>query len=436
MAVTAPLRQNLRDEDFQDFIAGRDEPQALLEMRRAAWSRFLALGIPTTRDEAWRFTDVSPLADGGFERAGEAPWDGALPPAVAESGHRLVFVNGYFAPGLSAIGPLPGGALAGSLQDALGRRPDLLEAYLGRLPGLENHPFAALNTAFFADGALVYLPRGAVLEAPLHLVFVTTGRVAGYPRNLIVLETGSQAAIVEDFCGDGPYLNAPVTEIRMQDRAVLDYHQIREEAAAGWHLGGLRLRQDRDSAFTLHTVTAGGRLARTDIAARLDGEGADCALDGLTLTEDGQLGDYHVRVDHGQPHGTSRQRFKCILSGKSRTVFDGMIHVHPGAQKTDASQSNRNLLLSRQALANSNPRLEIQADDVKCSHGSTIGFLDPDALFYLRSRGIAGDDARALLVRAFAGEMIDPIRLPPLRQRLEALVAQRLNFADSGRPSS
>jgi Fe-S cluster assembly protein SufD len=221
-------------------------------------------------------------------------------------------------------------------------------------------------------------------------------------------------------------LTCPVTEAYLGDGAVLEYHKIQQEDAAAWHLGGLRLRQGRDSQARLHMVSSGGLLNRTDVFALLDGEGADCNINGLTVVEDEQLGDYHLRVEHAKPQGTSRQLFKGILDDKSRAVFDSLIYVHPHAQKTDASQTNRNLLLSRRAVASSNPRLEILADDVKCSHGSTIGFLDPDALFYLRSRGIGEAEARAMLVYAFANDSVERIRLKPLRERLEHLLFERL----------
>jgi Fe-S cluster assembly protein SufD len=258
-------------------------------------------------------------------------------------------------------------------------------------------------------------------------VFFSTGEdTVSYPRSLIVLEDGAQATIVEDYLGHGRYLNCPLSEIRLGQGAALDYYQVQEDDTQARHLGGLRVYQERDSRIRALLFSAGGLLARTDVAAVLDGEGADCRLDGLTLVAGNQVGDFHVQVEHAKPHGTSGQLFKGVLEDKGRAVFDGLIRVRKDAQKTDASQNNRNLLLSKLALANSNPRLEILADDVKCSHGSSIGFLDQDALFYFRSRGIGLAEAQAMLVYAFANDIVERIQWAPLRERLEQRLAQRL----------
>jgi Fe-S cluster assembly protein SufD len=414
--------------DFANFVATRNEPQTMLERRRQALKRYESLGIPASRWEAWRFTDINALAQTSFSRSGNVPIEAALLPKLEGHCHRLVFVNGRFVPSLSRLDAFPAKAMMASLGQALLTHPELVEAHLDCLPGLEEHPFVALNSAFWEDGAFVYLPKGVVLDYPLHLICYASGAdTVNYPRVLIILEEASQATIVEDFRGDGQYLTCPLTEIELAAGAVLEHYKVQEESLQAWHLGGLRLRQDRDSRLQGQLLSNGGLLVRTDIFALLDGEGAECQLSGLTLVGEGQLGDQHLRVEHAKPHGTSRQLFKAVLQGKSRTVFDGLIHVHKNAQKTDASQTNRNLLLSKLALANSNPRLEILADDVKCSHGSSTGFLDQDALFYLRSRGIGEAEAHAMLVYAFANDIVERIRLNPLRQRLEELLAQRLN---------
>lgn len=438
MAAIALANHDAYREDFERFISERNETERLQDLRRDALERFMALGFPSTRREAWRFTDVGALAQIGLTRAGEVPVDAGLLPAPADRPcHRLVFVNGRYAPGLSHVGALPETALIASLGQALLTHPELVEAHLGRLAGLEDHPLAALNTAFWQDGAFIWLPRGTVLETPLHLVFFATGgETVNYPRNLMVMGEGSEATIVEDYRGEGRYLTCPITEIYAEDGAVLRHHKVQEEDSKAWHLGGLRIYQSQNSTIAVHLLSSGGLLARTDIFALLDGEGADCNLDGLTLVKEGQLGDYHIRVEHARPHGASRQLFKGVLAGKSRAVFDGLIHVRQDAQKTVAMQNNRNLLLSRRALANSNPRLEILADDVKCNHGSTIGYLDPDALFYLRSRGIGEDQARAMLVFAFANDVIERIPLGPLRERLENLLVRHLSTDASARSSA
>ncbi len=428
MVATATPQTDAFRQALDHLLHERAEPEALSSLRRQALDHFEERGLPTTRQEQWRFTDVSPLVGMDFRRAPDTPVDAAeLPPAVAERSNRLVFINGRFAPGLSQLGSFPDQALVASLGHALLTHPELVVRCLGRLPGLEDQPFAALNTALWEDGAFIYLPRATVVEAPIHLVFLAVGEDAAcYPRNLIVLEEAAQATVVEDFCGKGRTLSCPLTEIHLGPAALLDYHKVQEEAPEAWHLGVLRVRQARDSQLTGHLFTGGGRLARTDLFNVLDGEGAGCDLRGLNLVDNGQLGDYHVRIDHARPHGASQQLFKGVLDGKSQVVFDGMIHVHKNAQQTAAAQNNRNLLLSRQGVANSNPRLEILADDVKCSHGSTVGFLDPDHLFYLRTRGIGESQARAMLVYAFANESMEDIRLQLLRERLENLLVGRL----------
>jgi Fe-S cluster assembly protein SufD len=427
MAVTTFADTNTYRQDFEAFTARRREPDDLLGLRRAALKRFESLGLPSSRQEDWRFTDLSALAKIPFQRAGDTPVAADRLPALKGPHHRLVFVNGRFAPSLSRLQALPDEALIASLGQALLTHPEQVVPYLDRLKGLEDNPFTARNSAFWENGAFVYLPRGVVLEQPLHLIFFATGdATASHPRTLIVLEETAQATLVADYQGEGRYLHCPVTEIQLGVGAVLSYHLIQEEDPQAWHVGGLCLQQEQDSHFSGHILSAGGLLTRTDLYTLLDGEGAECRWYSLTLVKDQQLGDQHIRVEHARPRGSSRQLFKGILEDKGRTVFDGLIQVHQQAQKTDARQENRNLLLSRQAQANSNPRLQILADDVKCSHGSTVGFLDPDALFYLRSRGIGQAEARAMLVFAFANEIIEQIRLAPLRERLERLLSERL----------
>ena len=427
MTVAAPLLSDPWRQRFTEFAVNRREPEAIARLRREAFARFEALGLPTRHQEAWRFTDLAALYALALQQPADAPLDAGTLPALGLPAHRLVFVNGRFAPGLSKLETLPNGAIIASLGQTLATQPAQIESLLDRLPGLEQHPFGALNAALWEDGAFVHLPRGTAMETPIHLIFhATGGDMSIHPRLLLALEDGARATVVVEYRGQGRYLHAPVTELQLSDSAALDYHQIQEESLQGWHLGGIRLRQGRDSQARLHLLSVGGQLARTDLAALLDGAGASCTLDGLTLANDTQVGDFHVRVEHAQPHGTSQQSFKSVLDGKARSVFDGMIHVRPHAQKTDARQTSRNLLLSKQALANSNPRLEILADDVKCGHGSSTGFLDPNAEFYLRARGIGAAQARAMLVHAFAEDSFNSIRLTPLRERLARLLTARL----------
>ncbi|MDG4561352.1 MAG: Fe-S cluster assembly protein SufD, partial [Candidatus Competibacter sp.] len=403
MIAAAPVHPDPYRQSFAKFTASRREPVAIVRLRREAFARFEAIGWPTRQQEAWRFTDLGALRQIAFQRPADVPVETGTLPTLEMPAHHLVFINGRFAPGLSRLRDLPDRTLIASLGQTLLTQPRRVELYFDQIPGLEQHPFAALNTAFWEDGTFIHLPRGTPLEIPIHVVFhATGGDSAVHPRLLLVLEEGAQATVVVEHRGQGRYLNAPVAELELGAGAVLHYHQVQEESLQAWHLGGIQLRQGRDSQAQLHLLSFGGQLARTDLEALLDGEGACCTLNGLTLANDHQVGDYHVRVEHAQPRGTSEQLFKSVLEGRARSVFDGMIHVRSHAQKTDARQTSRNLLLSKQALAHSNPRLEILADDVKCGHGSSTGFLDPDAEFYLRARGIPAAQARALLVHAFA----------------------------------
>lgn len=421
-----PLRQPWSDE-LERLSATRSEPDFVTRLRRAGLDRVQQLGLPHRKLESWRFTDLSDFTARHFARTdGAAPVDAGVLPEPLIEGARLVFVNGHYNQALSKLPAQADGVTIGSLRDAIARQPERLKSWLGRAPAQPGYVFGALNDALFEDGGFIHLAAGRHAQQPVELLFYGSGDgVASYPRNLIVLEPTAELTLIERHCGTGSYASMPQTEILLGQGAVCRHHKLQREAADGWHLGSLRLELARDSQLSSHGFNLGGRLNRTEIVARLDGEGADCGLHGLSLVEDGELADYHVRVEHARPHGTSRQRFKSVLNGKSRAVFDGLIKVIEQAQKTDASQDSRNLLLSRQALANANPRLEILADDVKCAHGSTVGFLDPEALFYLRSRGIDQSRARAMLVFAFANEQLEHLTLPVLREQLETLLMQR-----------
>lgn len=404
-------------------------PQALRfdHHRHDALARFEALGLPGRRDEAWRFTDLTELKARSFVRAaGDRPIDADLLVDL-DTPHCLSFVNGHFAAWLSRHGSLPAGVFVGSLREAAEEHPEMLAGALGRVPGLEGHALAALNGALFEDGACIYVPRGVELPEPVHLRFIGIGDdVLAQPRVLVVLEDGARAAVVEDYLGHGRYWHNAVTEIRIGAGAALEHLAVQQEAAAAWHLGALRASQSRDSHLVLRRCAAGARFGRSDIAIDLAGPGAACEIDGLALVGDAQTLASHLLLSHAVPHGSSRQHFKGVLQGKGRHVFDGLIRVAEGAVQTDAQQQSRNLLLSKAALATTVPRLEIYNDDVKCGHGATVGYLDEDAVFYLRTRGIGEADARRLLVRAFAGEFIEAVPYADLRERLERRLATYL----------
>jgi Fe-S cluster assembly protein SufD len=341
-------------------------------------------------------------------------------------GHRLVFVDGLYAPALSHRATLPAGATLSVLGDVLALAPAELEPLLERAGNAT--PFFDLNTAFMSDGLYLHLTRDTVLADPIHLVFIATaaGR-AVHPRNLVVTEGGARATIIEHYAGgDAAYFTNAVTQVAAADGAAIEHYKVQEEGPLALHIGALHASQDRASRLTSHSIALGASLARTDIATSFDAEGCEARLDGLYVVGGRQHVDHHTRVDHARAHGTSREHYRGVLDGGSRAVFNGKVVVHAGARKTDAAQANHNLLLSRGAEVDTKPQLEIHADDVKCTHGATVGQLDAAQLFYLRSRGFDEPMARALLTQAFARAVIDGIRLAPVRGRLARLLFARL----------
>jgi Fe-S cluster assembly protein SufD len=415
---------------FAPFSQKRSEMDSasLQALRKGAAQRFQELGWPTRRLEAWKYTDVSVLARSSFERAIRSSVSpAAIQPFTYGRCHQLVFVNGHWAPELSHVETLPKGCILGRLAEALLEHQDLVEPYLGKVASFEHQAFAALNTAYLEDGAFIYLSPGTVIEKPIHLLFVSTAKdhaTVSYPRTLVVAQANSQATIIESYVGlEGSYFTCPVTEIAVDENATIDHYKIQREQLKAFHLATMQVQLGRNSRFSSLSVALGGALARTDLNASLEAEGADCTLNGLYLVKDDQRVDHHINVDHRKPHGTSHQLFKGLLDGKSRAIFSGKVYVHPNAQKTDAQQSNRNLLLSDDALVHTNPQLEIFADDVKCSHGATVGQLDKEAIFYLRSRGLDEVAARRLLTYGFASDVLEQIKISAVRDDLEQLLS-------------
>lgn len=423
-----------RFEAHRKESAGRG-PAWLLPLRKAAISRFAELGFPTRRDEEWRFTNVTPITQTPFTPAGRTetlPPSANLESVAFESApfHRLVFVNGFYAPSLSSP-DLPQGVKAGSLAAALEADSELIERHLGRYASFENAPFVALNTAFFEDGGFVHIPQGVIVEQPIHLLYLSVGekeRTVSHPRTLIVAEENSQATIVESYAGfgdEGTFTNA-VTEIVVGENAVVDHYKLQREGTAAFHVATQQVQLSRTSNFCSHSITLGGAIVRNDINAVLGGEGGECTLNGLYLASSKQLVDNHTAIDHAMPHCDSHELYKGILDGQARGVFNGKIFVREDAQKTDAKQTNQTLLLSEKAQINTKPQLEIFADDVKCTHGATVGQLQPESLFYLRSRGIGIEDARSLLIYAFASDIIGRIKVAPIREQLNGLLLAQL----------
>ncbi|MFY9826325.1 MAG: Fe-S cluster assembly protein SufD [Thermoanaerobaculia bacterium] len=431
-AALAPYLADFERHDRELHERPGAEPAFVHALRRAGLERFAALGFPTTRQEEWRLTNVAPIAQGSFHRSQGDP-NAIAPEQIAPydfpAAARLVFVDGRFSSRLSATTALPAGTVATSLAAALASTPGLVEPWLGQLASFEQQPFVALNTAFLGDGAFVHVPRGAT-SGLIHVLFLSSsedGRATvSYPRNLFVAGENSQLTVVETYAGTGAYFNCPVTELVAGANSVVDHYKVQRESREAFHVATFQVQGERSSVPRSHSISLGGGLVRNDVNAVLAGEGIDCILNGLYLVDGRQHVDNHMRVEHAKPHCSSHELYKGVLDGKGRAVFNGLIHVHPGAQKTDAKQSNRNLLVSREAVANSNPQLEIYADDVKCTHGSTVGQLDEDAVFYLRSRGIGEEAARSLLTWAFASDIVERIQVEPVRKDLEEFLFARL----------
>ena len=416
-------------------LAGHASPW-LRELRRKAITCFLARGFPTQRDEEWKYTRTAAIEKRNFSCDPHAEFAVDMERMeallrVEAAAQRLVFVNGRYFPTLSRVDVLGSGVAALSLNETMHQRPEALEGLLGSVLDMDRHPFAALNTAFADDGVYLSLANGVVVEQPIHVVFITTaahdGR-ASHPRVIVKADDNSRAVLVERHIAldDAVYFSNVISEVALGSNAAVEYYRLQEESTKAFHISGVHVHQGRDSRFDAHTVTLGSVLVRNDVDVRLAAPGAYCSLNGLYLAGGRQHVDVHTRIDHLQAHGTSNEFYKGILDGHGRSVFNGKVVVHPDAQKTDARQSNKNLLLSADAEADTKPELEIYADDVKCSHGATVGQLDTDAVFYLRSRGIDEAAARNLLTLAFAREIIEQVKVPALRSYLDQAVMRRL----------
>jgi Fe-S cluster assembly protein SufD len=423
------------EQQYETFRRRNEQAPAFVRaLRERGFARFGALGFPTVKQEDWKYTSVAPLA--GREFAVPDP----TPPAAAtalvsaarlDTGAELVFVNGTFVPALSSAAALPAGVIAGSLADALRAHPDLVEPHLGRHAELDDDGLAALNTAFVADGAFIRVPDGVVVETPIHCLFVSAtanGATVSHPRNLVIAGAASRLTVIEQYTGGDPqaYWTNAVTEAALANGATLVHHRLQRESEAAFHIASLAAGQAADSQFRSHAVSFGAGLSRTAIATRLDAPGAGCVLDGLYVAAGTQHVDHHTTIDHRQPRGTSRELYKGIMGGHATGVFNGKVFVRTDAQQSDAQQMNKNLLLSDDAQVDTKPQLEILADDVKCSHGATIGQLDDDAVFYLRARGIDEPMARELLIYAFANELIERVAVEPLRAALARALGAKL----------
>lgn len=424
--------EELELERIPQHLAGFGVPW-VVDARQSAFARFVAHGLPTRSEEEWKYTDVAAIGKRDTLAPDNIPPD---PPSEAalyawtlsqQDIHLMVFVNGHYSSELSQVGALPQGAHLESLADLLDRTGDLPPAYFDQQH--EHTIFAALNNAFTTDGVVLKLAAGTVLETPVYLLFIASGHGAAiYPRNIVIADEGARATIIEHYFGplEAHSFTDAVTQISLGTAAEVRHCKLVQEGKGAFHVAGIHAEQAAQSRFVSHSFVLDGRLTRNDITARLGGPHCECTLDGMYLLDGKQHADHHTRIDHLAPSGTSREQYRGILDGESHGVFNGKVVVHPYAIKTDAHQSNRNLLLSTQAEVDTKPQLEIFADDVKCTHGATVGQLDDDSLFYLRSRGVDAELARSLLIYGFANDIVRGVEVPDMRARIEHLMLDRL----------
>ncbi len=409
-------------------------------LRRNAMQRFAQYGFPTTRDEEWRFTNIAPIAKTHFAPALRYENDSVLVSHVKKFSlglkcTRLVFINGHYAPGLSLIAASSKGAKATNLKTALQTDGDVVHQHLARYVKHEENAFTALSTAFFQDGAFIHIADNVNVKGPIHLLFIAAGEksVTATPRNLIVVGNNSKISIVESYVSlaKAPYLTNAVTEFIVGENAIVEHDKLQDEAVDSFHIGTVHFQQGANSNVVSNAINFGGAIVRNNITVVLNGEGIEATLNGLSLGNANQHIDNHTTIDHAKPHCASHEVYKAILDGKSRGVFNGKIFVRKDAQKTDAKQTNKTLLLSDEATIDTKPQLEIFADDVKCTHGATVGHLDEEQLFYLRSRGIGFEEANDLLTFAFASDVISRVHIDALREQLDAMVHEKLQHGRS-----
>jgi Fe-S cluster assembly protein SufD len=439
-----PLASYARSFEALEAAGPPPRVAAVRELRRGALERFLALGFPTPRLEDWRFTNVAPIAEAAFtlapngasSAANGAGEIGARLGLGSDAAAELVFTNGGNVPTLARAPGATRGLVVGDLGAVFagGGARDLLENHLGRHAAYDTEAFTALNTAFLRDGALVHVAAGVGVDRPVSLVFAAfpgAAPVAFHPRVLVVAEAGSRVCVVESYGAstDGPYFTNAVTEIVAGDGAVVEHVRVQSESEAAFHVSTVAAVAARDARVTLHSVSFGGSLVRNDVCTRLEGDGAGCVL---YLAHGRQHVDNHTVIDHARPHTSSEERYKGVLGGGAHGVFSGRIVVRPDAQKIVARQTNRNVLLSEDAVVNTKPQLEINADDVRCFHGATVGMLDEDALFYLCSRGLDRPTAEQMLIRGFIDDLVAEIGVPRVRERLHGQLAGWLAGSERG----
>ena len=425
-------------ELFENSLNG-DRVSSISNLRKKAFGKFSELDFPTTKDEEWKYTSIAPLLGHTFVPSLKRK---SLAKDKVENflfeeldSNIVVVVNGFYSDELTTLKNIPKGVEVSSIAKAISADSPFVKEHLGKYADFTTHIFTSLSTAFTKDGVLIHIPEGKIVEHPIHILFITdveNEKLLIQPRNLFVAEKNSQATIIEHFVNieSGVYFTNTVTEIVVGENAIIDHIKLQEESKSAFHISRMEVDQERASNFTSHFVSLGSSLTRNEFNSGFNDEGGECKLNGLFLTEGSQLFDVHTLIDHAKPHCNSHEHYKGILNDVSRGVFNGKVIVRPDAQKTNAFQENNNIILSREALVNTKPQLEIFADDVKCSHGATIGQLDKEAMFYLRSRGIGEETARTILIHAFASDVITSVKVEAVRNYIEGILNEKFNHTE------
>jgi Fe-S cluster assembly protein SufD len=413
---------------------GKENP--IHQKRKDALSNFGRLEFPTIKDEEWKYTSIAPLLKHNFvpgyeKKIVSEKFIKSL--LFDEMEHSLiVFINGRYSAENSILLNLPDGVIVGSIADEIKKKNEVLLNHFGKYADYRNHIFTALSTAYTEDGAFIYVPAGKIVEEPIHVIFYTDSgneKTLTQPRNLFVAEKSSQVTVIEHYVGkqDHIYFTNAVTEIVAEENAIVDHIKLQEESKKAFHIARMEVDQERNSNFSSHLISTGADLTRNEFNAKFNDVGSECTLNGLYMIDGAQLFDAHTLMDHAKPHCNSHEHYKGILDDKSRGVFNGKIIVRQDAQKTNAFQENNSILLSDEALVNTKPQLEIFADDVKCSHGATIGQMDDDAKFYLKSRGIGEEASKGILLHAFASDVITSIKIESIRNYIEKIITEKFN---------
>ncbi len=420
-------------ESFENSLNGESK-KPIHQIRKDAISAFSELNFPTLKDEEWKYTNISPLLNHNF-----IPSKGAAKLTHDDirkflfdniKDNYLVFVNGFYTEELSSLQKIAKGVIVKNLAKAIEENSDIVDKYFSKYASFNGQIFTSLSTAFTNEGAFIYIPDGKIVEEPIHILFITDStnkKIFSQPRNLFVAGKNTQVTIIEHYISldDSTYFTNTVTEFIAGENSIVDHIKLQEESKNAFHIARMEVGQERSSNFTSHSISLGAAIARNDFNSKFNDVGGECTMNGLFLTDGSQLFDTHTLIDHAKPHCNSHEHYKGILDDKSRGVFNGKVIVRQDAQKTNAFQENNNIILSDEALVNTKPQLEIFADDVKCSHGATIGQLDEEAMFYLKTRGIGKDTAKTILIHAFASDVLTSIKIKEVRDYLEEILNQK-----------